>query len=862
MAIQVPVYRQQTAFGGAPDASGTNERMRPTGIGEAISDLGEAGLRMAANADRVNRENAASNAIFAVSDTNLAMEEAFQKAKEQAQPGAPQFTPNLMKNYDAEIERRATALPDELTRKAYRERMAASRDNFGARSLAWESAENKRNKIDNFSKTADNDANQLFAADAASRGIVYQSQKEQFDQAIDVLELEPGDKAKLKEEAQNKRSYAAVQGDLRDRPDRVQDWLTNGGGGSYFAMLRSAESGGRNIGSDSSSAFGPYQFTSGTWSNVIKRHPDLGLTEADRFNPAKQEIAIRAFTADNALALKSAGLPQTDVNLYMMHFLGEAGGRRMIVGLMHHAGEDARNFADPKAVAANPTIFNGRSVEQVFKLFGGKFGDKETWKNVSDAPNYYADIPFAKRDMLYGQAETEMNKRRAQGEAAFRQRVDNAVAEYSTTGSASSAPTEPEFVAAMGAQRGSVAYGEFQANAVGAAAGYRVQRMSLAEGAQYVESLKPAAGDPFYAEKSRGYAQAKEVADRVRTSALTDFGQHVATFNEEARSALGTAMTSNDAAAAKAAAQSYARIIDTEAVRLGVPAAGRGFLPKTYSQQIAATLDQKLTKDADAAVVVQTLNEFRDRWGENWPRIYSEMKETLSPTLQVVTSGVQPRAAMTLVSVANQSFDDLAKVLPKSTKTDITENLQEAFQPFVTSTMWQQSSLPTVTNFFEQAKKLSAVYVAQGETAGDAATRAYEDVLGFKYRMLSASSANVRVPKPVDFPELEHVLKFERLNIIERRIAANPNDPVTKFDPVAADRLVKQQYADDSKWVTMPDESGVALMRGKELRPDKDGKPIVLSWQELRASRDRMKTRAEEEAQSEQTMFGFWHMGD
>lgn len=860
MAIQVPVYRQQVAFGGAPDASGTNERMRPTGVGEALEGLGEAGLRMAANAERINKENAASNAIFAVSDTNLAMEEAFQKAKETAQPGAPQFMPNLLKRFDEEIEKRATALPDELTRKAYRERMAGNRDNFGARALAWESQENKRNKIDNFSKTADNDANQLFAADAASRDVVYRSQQEQFNQALDVLELEPGDKEKLREEAKNKRSYAAVQGDLRDRPDKTQDWLTAGGGGTYFAMLRSAESGGRNVGSDSSSAFGPYQFTSGTWSNVITRHPDLGLTAQDRFNPAKQEIAIRAFTADNAAALKSAGLPQTDVNLYMMHFLGEAGGPRMIRALASDPQGNAKQYADASAVAANPAIFNGRSVEQVFKLFGGKFGDKETWRNVSDAPSYYSDIPFAKRDMLYGQAETEMNKRRVQGEAAFRQRVENAVAEYTNNGVASSPPSEQEFVAAMGAQRGAVAYGEFQANAIGAEASYRVQRMPLAEGAQYVESLKPKQGDAFYAEKARGYLQAKEIADRVRTSALTDFGQHVATFNAEARDALGTAMTSTDPAAAQAAAQNYARIIDTEATRLGVPAAGRGFLPKSYSQQIAATLDQKLTKDADAATVVQTLNEFKQRWGENWPRIYGELKETLSPTLQVVTSGVQPRAAMTLVSVHSQSFDDLSKILPKSSKSEIITSLQEAFQPFVTSTMWQQSSLPTVTNFFEQAKKLAAVYTAQGETTGDAATRAFEDVLGFKYRMFSSSAANVRVPKPQDFPELEHVLRFERLNIIDRRIAANPNDPVTKLDPESANRLVKQQYADDSKWVTLPDESGVGLMRGKELRPDKDGKPIVYTWAELKASRDRMQSRASEEDADRQTLFGFWSL--
>lgn len=838
--MQVPEYRQQVGFGDAPNVSPSQSKMRATGVGEALEGLADKGMQLVS---KINNENASANATKAISDTNLELEEAFQQSKEQAQPGAPDFTPTLLRRFDDAVDKRAQALPDEQTRKLYRERMQGSRDNYGIRSLNWEAGERQRNRIDNFSKASDADANTLFAADSASRGVVYQQQTDAFEQGLEVIDMEPGAKEKLREEARNKRSYAAVQGDLRDRPDKMQDWLVNGGGSNYFTMLRSAESGGRNIGSDTSSAFGPYQFTASTWSSVIAKHPELQLTEADRFKPQAQEVAIRAFTKDNAAVLAQQGIPVTDVNLYMAHFLGTSGGPRMIKALQSDPSGDARNYADANAVAANKSIFNGRSVEQVFKLFGGKFGDKESWKNVADAPSYYKDIPVAKRDMYYSQAEQEMNKRRVQGEAAFNQRVQNSVAEYANVGVAAAPPTENEFVAAMGANRGTVAYGEFQANATAAEASYRVQRMSLGEGAQYVETLKPKEGDPFYAEKVKGYNQAREVADRIRTSALSDFGQHVVTFNAEAKEALGTAMTSQDAAAATEAAQSYARIMDAEAIRLGVPAAGRGFLPKGYSNQIAATLDQKLTKDADAAAVVQQLDGFKQRWGENWPRVYGEIRDTMSPTLQVVTSGIQPRAAMTLVSVAKSSFEDLAKVLPKDDKITIDQDLKTAFEPFVTSTMWQQSSLPTVTNFFEQAKKLSAVYTAQGESAGDAAERAYEDVLGFKYRMVATRGANVRVPKQADFPELEAVLRVQRLEDIEKRIAANPNDPLTKLDPATANTLIRQQYESDSQWVTMPDESGVALMRGKELRADKDGRPIFYTWSELKRKAVDVKER-------------------
>lgn len=804
MAIQVPIYRQQTAFGSAPSVSPTNERMRATGVGDAISDAGDAMTRVAATLNRMKEQDAQANAIFAVSDTNLAMEEAFQTAKTQAQPGAPDFTPQLLTRFDEEIEKRASTLADEPTRKAYRERMAASRDNFGARSLQWQVQERQRNVTSQFSKSVDNDANQLFSADSASRAAVYQSQDDIFNQSLDVIELEPSAKEALREEARNKRSFAAVQGDLRDRPDKVQDWLVKGGGSNYFSMLRAAESGGRNIGSSTSSAFGPYQFTAATWTNVLKRHPELKLTEADRFKPEAQEIAIRAFTADNAHVLKSAGLPQTDVNLYMMHFLGEAGGPRMIRALAMNPQDDARLHVTTDQAAANASIFNGRSVEQLFKLFGGKFGDKETWSSVSDAPTYYRDIPFAKRDALYGQAETEMNKRRVQGEAAFKQRVENSLAQYATTGASTSAPTEQEFVAAMGAQRGTLAYGEFAARGQGAAASYKMQSMPPQQIPAFVESFRPSPDDPFLAEKQAAFSAVSEVANRLAEERRNDPAQQVIRRHPEAEVAFREGVASADKAK-----------IDEWISLTRVEGSSR-LLPNSVRDEINRSLTRVPQDQAQATALWQEIQKQKMLWGAEWPQVLRELGETASD-LRVIGSGIGEEAATILLANRKNSMQELTKVLPAGSAPSIDSSLQEELEDYARSLR-----LPGEDGaaFFAAAQKLAAVKMRDGIDASTAAEWSYQQLIGSKY----VFDNDARIPK-------QHEAIVDKLE--DAKIQALSTVDLSGLQEGVTPEDARLWLETASRWVTLPDDSGVILMDGPRALRDAQNRVVFRNWSDI-----------------------------
>lgn len=125
---------------------------------------------------------------------------------------------------------------------------------------------------------------------------------------------------------------------------------------SYYASIRSAESGGNDRAKNpTSTATGRYQFLQGTWNEVAKKHPELGLTADGRFDAGQQERAIRAFTADNAAVLRAQGVPITNGSLYAAHFLGAGDAPKA-----YRASPDTPMSAivGPKVIQANGFLRN------------------------------------------------------------------------------------------------------------------------------------------------------------------------------------------------------------------------------------------------------------------------------------------------------------------------------------------------------------------------------------------------------------------------------------------------------------------------------------------------------------------------
>ncbi|MGE3770010.1 MAG: lytic transglycosylase domain-containing protein [Bdellovibrionales bacterium] len=164
-----------------------------------------------------------------------------------------------------------------------------------------------------------------------------------------------------------------------------------------------------------SSASGLYQFTKGTWLDVIDRHgAQYGLASAAdkitrtadgravvndaaarnqilalRNNPQVAAVMAAELAVENASTLQAkVGGKIGATEMYMAHFLG-AGGASALLDKMKVAPNAPAARLLPEAAAANHNVFytaggRARSVSEVYNNFAAKFQDAET--NIAAAP--------------------------------------------------------------------------------------------------------------------------------------------------------------------------------------------------------------------------------------------------------------------------------------------------------------------------------------------------------------------------------------------------------------------------------------------------------------------------------------------
>ncbi|ETR78967.1 hypothetical protein X566_04555 [Afipia sp. P52-10] len=123
--------------------------------------------------------------------------------------------------------------------------------------------------------------------------------------------------------------------------------------GNYSGYVRSRESGGNPFAKNPrSTAQGLHQFLDGTWADMMRKHPELGLTQDGRTDADQSQRAFDAFTADNTAILRNNGQPINNDTLYLAHRFG-AGGALKALSASPNASV-ASVF--PEVMEANPDL--------------------------------------------------------------------------------------------------------------------------------------------------------------------------------------------------------------------------------------------------------------------------------------------------------------------------------------------------------------------------------------------------------------------------------------------------------------------------------------------------------------------------
>jgi hypothetical protein len=359
------------------------------GVGRIISDEADKNLQLKRGFElRQKEEDDALDLTRARADWNKRRLEEDDKYKPENNPDYSSWEKGFTGNIDKHRKASASIIRDPKLREKFE---IETSDDVVSGTL---NVRNRALGIDREKRKAEAIASVEDAAVMAARpGLdpkvadeIVARTNDSIEALVEAGTLTPGEALEMRRKFVKQNASLRLDADKSDNPARTKAWLE---GNDYYSKLSGKESGGKDDAKAStSSATGRYQFTEGTWASVMKAHPELQLTADGRTDRAQQERAIRAFTTDNAKALRAAGQPVTEATLYLAHFMGAGGAIKMLTA---NPNQDASK-AFPEAAKANPTIFNGRSIGEVIAIqtngFDGQYGP---------APEYYSLLDPAER---------------------------------------------------------------------------------------------------------------------------------------------------------------------------------------------------------------------------------------------------------------------------------------------------------------------------------------------------------------------------------------------------------------------------------------------------------------------------------
>lgn len=124
-----------------------------------------------------------------------------------------------------------------------------------------------------------------------------------------------------------------------------------------------------NAKAKTSSATGLFQFTNGTWKEMVRRHgKKYGITNADRRNPKANSIMGALLLRDNKRILEKKGFNPGIRELYLAHFAGIGKAVRVLDKLRSNPDAPVSSVFSMREIRANRGILRGTLQESFNRL--------------------------------------------------------------------------------------------------------------------------------------------------------------------------------------------------------------------------------------------------------------------------------------------------------------------------------------------------------------------------------------------------------------------------------------------------------------------------------------------------------------
>ncbi len=415
--------------------------------------------------------------------------------------------------------------------------------------------------------------------------------------------------------------------------------------------------------------------------------------------------------------------------------------------------------------------------------------------------------------------EIEARQMQAIARAELSSRVSDAQSAYLSGYDFDNPPTASDFVASYGAKEGAERYAQFVKTQDIGTAIRQVAMASPDERAKLIDQFMPArdgVATEGFAVDAKLFGQLVNTASRLGDELQRDPATYVASRSPLLRKAAEDAASGDPAAV-----EAYATAMLAEQQRLGAPE------PRLLSEKQAAGIAAAFENTSDGGSnSAQIIEELQQQWGKHWPTVYKQLQDKLPGAALVIGTGVDPQTSAMLARIAPLKTSELKAGLDSIKASDAKKVLAEEMTDFRLTLAGQVGGERTFSTLYSEAERLAYAYMSQGKSAKDAVSLVKKSLIDDKYTL----AGTYRVPKSFDADMVEAGTEraIESLDPSTLRFAV----PKGVDEAFARDR-VKAAISKDGYWVTLPDESGLALYYGGEAVLTKEGEPVTRSFDDL-----------------------------
>jgi hypothetical protein len=445
-------------------------------------------------------------------------------------------------------------------------------------------------------------------------------------------------------------------------------------------------------------------------------------------------------------------------------------------------------------------------------------------------------IPSDKRQALMEKAQRELQAQQDRARiladrerALYREdlsfRLQDAEAAYLSGKDFPNAPTKKDFQKAFDPGQAARHWQSFKSLQDASLDISNLYRGTPEERSAIIQKIEPIPGEGF-AEREKIKNILVQTNNRIDSLQKADPAGYVAQFNPEIQQSFQAAVNGDQGAIADYSLRTLA-----EQKRLGIKEPM--ILPKQVSNQIAAQFYDQTQGGQNAA---KLMDDLQSQWGPAFPKVYEQLaKEDKIPAAAMVIPNLSDDGAKERLArwslVDDKVFEERLPDKNSNVK-DIKSTLLNTMAPFWNSLSVQNGGEKTYNAFQSQAYKLALGYAASGKSPSDAAQQAYEETVGHAYDF----GPTYRVPKLEAPDQVMAGTRAVLRNVDQLNIAPFPSQ--VGLTAAQAQKATLDIVKNNPVWVTNSDETGLTLYaqgnNGLNLIRDKSGKPIEMTWQQLR----------------------------